>query len=117
MLSCRFADSKVRWTSPVLWMAVVSESSVKSSRRNSASSSVGANQFIENSLPRSQPLFRTVGRVNSKVRWTSLVLCTAVVNQSSVNSSRRNSASSSMGANPFLKKRLTAITFPISSVC
>ena len=29
VLSCRFAESKVRWTSPVLWMAVVSQSSVK----------------------------------------------------------------------------------------
>ena len=37
LLSCRFAESKVRWTSRVLWMAVVSQSSVKSSRRNSAS--------------------------------------------------------------------------------
>ena len=46
MLSCRFAESKVRWTSRVLWMAVVSQSSVKSSRRNSASSSVGANPFL-----------------------------------------------------------------------
>ena len=48
MLSCRFAESKVRWTSRVLWMAVVSQSSVKSSRRNSASSSVGANSFLKN---------------------------------------------------------------------
>ena len=39
VLSCRLAESKVRWTSHVLWMAVVSESSVKSSRRSSASSS------------------------------------------------------------------------------
>ena len=29
VLSCRFAESKVRWTSRVLWMAVVSQSSVK----------------------------------------------------------------------------------------
>ena len=29
VLSCRFAESKVRWTSCVLWMAVVSQSSVK----------------------------------------------------------------------------------------
>ena len=27
VLSCRFAESKVRWTSRVLWMAVVSQSS------------------------------------------------------------------------------------------
>ena len=45
VLSCRFAESKVRWTSRVLWMSVVSQSSVKSSRRKSASSSVGANQL------------------------------------------------------------------------
>ena len=43
VLSCRFAEWKVRWTSRVLWMAVVSQSSVKSSQRNSAlSSSVGS---------------------------------------------------------------------------
>ena len=42
VLSCRFAESKVRWTSRVLWIAVVSQSSVKSSRRNSASSGVGS---------------------------------------------------------------------------
>ena len=29
VLSCRFAESKVRWTFRVLWMAVVSQSSVK----------------------------------------------------------------------------------------
>ena len=29
VLSCRFAESNVRWTSRVLWMAVVSQSSVK----------------------------------------------------------------------------------------
>ena len=46
VLSCRFPEWKVRWTSCVLWMAVVSQSSVKSSRRNSASSSVGANPFL-----------------------------------------------------------------------
>ena len=39
VLSWRFAESKVRWTARVLWMAVVSQSSVKSSRRNSVSSS------------------------------------------------------------------------------
>ena len=42
------AESKVRWTSRVLWVAVVSQSSVKSSRRNSASSGVGANPFLTN---------------------------------------------------------------------
>ena len=47
MLSCRFVESKIPWTSRVLWMAVVSQSSVKSSRRNSASSSVGANPFLK----------------------------------------------------------------------
>ena len=31
VISCRFAESKVRWTSRVLWMAVVSQLSVKSS--------------------------------------------------------------------------------------
>ena len=30
VLSCWFAEWKVRWTSRVLWMAVVSQSSVKS---------------------------------------------------------------------------------------
>ena len=29
VLSCRFAESKDRWTSRVLWMAVVSQLSVK----------------------------------------------------------------------------------------
>ena len=59
VLSCRFAESKVRWTSRVLWMAVVSQSSVKSSRRNSASSSVGSKPFSNKSSPKSQPaLFR-----------------------------------------------------------
>ena len=48
VLFCRFAGSKVRWTSRVLWMAVVSQSSVKSSQRNSASSTVGANPFLKN---------------------------------------------------------------------
>ena len=33
VLSCRFAESKVLWTSRVLWMAVASQSSVKKSRR------------------------------------------------------------------------------------
>ena len=46
VLSCRCAQSKVRWISRVLWMAVVGQSSVKSSHRNSASSSVGANPFL-----------------------------------------------------------------------
>ena len=46
VLSCRFAESKVRWISRVLWMAVVGQSSVKSSHRNSTSSSVGANPFL-----------------------------------------------------------------------
>ena len=46
VLSCRFGESKVRWTSRILWVAVVSQSSVKSIRRNSASSSVGANPFL-----------------------------------------------------------------------
>ena len=46
VLSCRFAESKVRWTSRVLWMAVVSQSSVKLSRRNSASSGVGSKHFL-----------------------------------------------------------------------
>ena len=45
VLSCRFAESKVRWTSRMLWMAVVSQSSVKLSRRNSVSSSVGSKPF------------------------------------------------------------------------
>ena len=43
--SCRFAESKVRWTSRMLWMAVVSQSSVKYSRRNSASSGAGSKPF------------------------------------------------------------------------
>eukprot|EP00117_Sycon_ciliatum_P041571 scpid102420/ scgid30380/ len=30
VLSCRFAESKVRWTSPVLWMAVKNQSNIKS---------------------------------------------------------------------------------------
>ena len=47
VLSCRFAESKVRWTSRVLWMAVVSQSSVKKSRRNSASSGVGSKPFLQ----------------------------------------------------------------------
>ena len=33
VLSCRFAEWTVRWTSRVLWMAVVSESSENSSRQ------------------------------------------------------------------------------------
>ena len=36
MRSCRFAESNVRWASRLLWMAVVSQASVKSSRRNRA---------------------------------------------------------------------------------
>ena len=48
VLSCRFAKSKVRWTSSVLWMAVVSQSSVKSSGRNSGSSHVGCNTQFPN---------------------------------------------------------------------
>ena len=48
VLSCRFAESKVRWTSRVLWMAVVSQSSVKLSRWNSASSGVGSKPFLNN---------------------------------------------------------------------
>ena len=58
VLSCRFAESKVQWISRVLWMAVASQSSVKSSRRNSASTSVGANSFLKKSSPKSQPLFQ-----------------------------------------------------------
>ena len=42
MLPCRFVESKVRWTSRVLWMAVVRQSSVKSSRRKSTSPGVGS---------------------------------------------------------------------------
>ena len=48
VLSCRFAESKVRWSSCVLWMAVVSQSCVKSSRRNSASSGVGSEPVLTN---------------------------------------------------------------------
>ena len=33
VLSCNFAGSKVRWTSRVLWIAVVSQSSENSSRQ------------------------------------------------------------------------------------
>ena len=46
LLSCRFAESKARWASRVLWMAVVSQSSVKESQRNSVSSSVVSKPFL-----------------------------------------------------------------------
>ena len=46
VLSCRFAESTVRWTSRVLWMAVVSQSIEVSIRRNSVSSGVEMPPFI-----------------------------------------------------------------------
>ena len=66
VLSCRFAESKVRWTSRVLWMAVVSQSSVKET------------------LCIEQGVVLSCRFAESKVRWTSRVLWMAVVSQSSV---------------------------------
>ena len=60
VLSCRFAQSKVQWTSRVLWMAVVSQSSVKSSRRNSASSSGGSKHFSNKTSLKLSPCPRGV---------------------------------------------------------
>ena len=51
MLSSRFAESKVRWTSRVLSMALVSHSSVKSSREKCEPSPVwGASPFLVSSI-------------------------------------------------------------------
>ena len=46
--SCRFSERKVGWTFRVLWVAAVSQSSVKSRRRNSVSSSVESKPFPNN---------------------------------------------------------------------
>ena len=45
VLSCRFAESKVRWTSRVLWMAVVSQSSKVG---GIARARVGSKPFLTN---------------------------------------------------------------------
>ena len=59
MLSCRFAEWTVRWTSRVLWVAVVSQSSENSSRQENRELPCWEQHTIPQVSPKShQPLLK-----------------------------------------------------------
>ena len=65
----------------MLWMAVVSQSSVKSSRQNSASSSVGSKPFSSKSSLKSQPLLCTA--VDTRFCKAKVCLVSRIINEAS----------------------------------
>ena len=71
VLSCRFAEWTVRWTSRVLWMAVVSQSSENSSRQENRELPCRQQHTLPQLSPKShQPLLHiVVPSAGLRIRW------------------------------------------------